>query len=76
MSEKSDMNVALMKAVEIIGGLTKTGRAIGCTPQAVDQWEICPGGRVLAIEAATEGKVTRYELRPDLYGQAPDPVRQ
>ncbi len=26
-----------------------------------------PAERVLEIEAATEGKVTRHELRPDLY---------
>lgn len=72
MSDKSDMNAALVRAVKIIAGPTKTGNAAGCTPQAVDQWEICPPGRVLAVEAATEGKVTRYELRPDIYGVMPE----
>ncbi len=28
--------------------------------------EICPG-----IEAATKGKVTRYDLRPDVFGPGP-----
>lgn len=27
--------------------------------------------RMSAIEAATNGKVTRHELRPDVYGPAP-----
>ncbi len=31
-----------------------------------------PAERVLAIEAATHGKVTRYDLRPDVFGPAPD----
>ena len=26
----------------------------------------------VAIERATQGKVTRYELRPDVFGPAPD----
>lgn len=76
MSDKSDMAKALDRALKIIGGTTKAARAVGCKPQAVDQWEIVPPGRVLAIEAATDGKVSRYELRPDIYGEAPDLVSQ
>lgn len=30
-----------------------------------------PANRCLAIEAATNGAVTRYELRPDVYGEPP-----
>lgn len=30
-----------------------------------------PAERCLAIEQATGGAVTRYELRPDIFGQAP-----
>lgn len=71
MSDKSHMHAALVRAIEQIGGLTKTARVTGCTPQAVYQWEICPYGRVLAIESATDGQVSRYELRPDIYGPAP-----
>ncbi len=31
-----------------------------------------PAHRCLAIEAATKGAVTRYELRPDVFGPAPE----
>lgn len=30
-----------------------------------------PPERVLAVEALVQGRVTRYELRPDVYGPAP-----
>lgn len=76
MSDKSDMAAALQRALGLIGGPTKAARAAGCTPQAVDQWQVCPPGRVLSIETATEGKVTRYQLRPDIYGEAPELVTQ
>lgn len=67
MSDKSLMSAALKRAIETIGSPSKTARALGCTPQAVDQWEICPVKRVLAVEAATNGAVSRHDLRPDFY---------
>lgn len=46
-------------------------RALGITPGMVWQWKTrlrrIPAERVLQIERATGGKVTRHELRPDLY---------
>lgn len=65
------MASALDSAIEKIGGPSATARAIGCTPQAVDQWKICPPGRVLSVERATEGAISRYLLRPDIYGVEP-----
>ncbi len=37
--------------------------------QAVQRWirSGCPAERVLCVEQATGGAVTRHELRPDLY---------
>ena len=44
------------------------GRKLGVSQAAVSQWlRKVPAERVLAIERATDGKVTRHELRPDLY---------
>ncbi|MGH8651331.1 MAG: transcriptional regulator [Gammaproteobacteria bacterium] len=43
-------------------------------PQAVQQWTAAgrvPPDRCLAVEHATEGKVSRYELRPDVFGTRP-----
>ncbi|HXC39847.1 MAG TPA: Cro/CI family transcriptional regulator [Burkholderiales bacterium] len=44
-------------------------KRLGVTQSAVSQWirKRVPGERVLAIEAATDGIVSRHELRPDLY---------
>jgi DNA-binding transcriptional regulator YdaS (Cro superfamily) len=39
------------------------------TAQAVCGWKRCPSGRVLQVERATGGKVTRYKLRPDIFGE-------
>ena len=54
-------------ASEAVGGVTKLASALGIAPQAISQWKKIPAGRVLQIEAATEGRVTRHDLRPDLY---------
>ncbi len=45
------------------------GKHLGVTQSAVAQWlrSKVPAERVLAVEAATGGRVTRHELRPDLY---------
>lgn len=48
-------------------------KALGVSYQAVQKWrrQQPPPERCLAIEAATAGAVTRYELRPDVFGAAP-----
>lgn len=61
---------ALEKAVEVVGSRSAMARAIGVRYQSVQKWiarGYAPAGRVLAIEAATGGQVTRHELRPDIY---------
>lgn len=58
----------LQKAIELLGGPTKTATALGVSAQAVCFWrdgkrqfplEHCP-----RIEVLTDGAVTRRELRP------------
>lgn len=62
---------ALRKACDALDGAGALARAIGVTPQFLSQVlrgdRPLPAKRVIAIERATGGKVTRYELRPDLY---------
>lgn len=58
------------KAVSILGSQTAIARLFGIKPQAVQLW--CSSGkvpaeRVLDIEKATQGQVTRHDLRPDIY---------
>ena len=52
-----------------ICGLLPLAKKIGVTYQAVRKWERygVPAERVLAIEAATGHRVSRHDLRPDLY---------
>lgn len=59
--------MALARAIEIVGGPTKMARKLGVTPQAISQWDRAPSGRVIQIEQATGGEVTREDLRPDMY---------
>lgn len=64
----------LRKAAKLCKGPSGLARACGVTPQAVDKWlkGKIPIARCPAVESATHGKVTRYELRPDFFGAKPD----
>lgn len=69
MSETSI--TALRQAIEHAGSAAALARHIGVTPQAIYQWDRVPAERVIAIEAATGGAVSRCDLRPDLYPREP-----
>jgi len=59
------------KAVELTGGNSKLAALCNVTPQAVFKWvskNKVPADRCLLIEEITKSKVTRYELRPDIFG--------
>lgn len=47
------------------------GKLNGITSQAISQWKRVPAGRVLEVEAVTG--ISRHELRPDVFGPAPQP---
>lgn len=58
------------KAVEVSGGQSALARKLGVAPQSVQRWVAknqVPVKRVVQIEAAVEGLITRYELRPDIF---------
>lgn len=55
------------RACELVGGPARLAQIVGVKRQAFYQWPEVPSRRVLAIEGATDGKITRHELRPDLY---------
>lgn len=47
---------------------------VGVTQSRVSQWlagERIPAERAASIERATAGAVTRYDLRPDVFGAPP-----
>jgi DNA-binding transcriptional regulator YdaS (Cro superfamily) len=59
----------LVRAIEIKGSMTALADAIGTTVQAVAQWKRVPAGRCLEVERETG--VSRYHLRPDIFGPPP-----
>ncbi len=63
---------AISMAVEAAGSQASLAKSINVTIGAVNQWvhglRPVPAGRCLAIEKATRGIVTRYDLRPDVFG--------
>lgn len=62
------------RAVQIVGGQSALARAIGGSVKQAHVWHwLNKGGAVpaehcAAIESATNGKVTREDLRPDVFG--------
>ncbi|WP_312283511.1 Cro/CI family transcriptional regulator [Candidatus Igneacidithiobacillus taiwanensis] len=62
-------------AIEAVGSQSELARRVGVSPQAVHAWTrggvISPQSAV-RIESATNGAVTRAELRPDIFGPIDD----
>lgn len=65
------------RAINILG-LAGLARALGVSPQAVHKWRSSrvPAERCAEVEKATAGAVTRYDLRPDVFGPAPPTDKQ
>lgn len=65
------MATALENAIEAFGGSRRLAEALDVVPMTVSQWKRrgVPAERAVEIERATGGKVTRYDLRPDLFGR-------
>jgi DNA-binding transcriptional regulator YdaS (Cro superfamily) len=68
MKKQPPETIALLHAVDILGGQTATAKMLGVSQQAVQYW--IRRGRVPALKAipleAASG-VSRNKLRPDLY---------
>jgi DNA-binding transcriptional regulator YdaS (Cro superfamily) len=61
----------LTRAIRAAGGSQSLAEMLGVTPQAISQWRRrIPAERVLQIERACGGEVSRHELRPDLYPES------
>lgn len=67
---------AIEKAVRLLGGQTETARRLGGIKQQLVGYWIksgrCSPKFAVGIENITSGKVTRYDLRPDVFGQNPN----
>ncbi len=70
---------AIKLAVEKVGSLVRVAEKLSVsngkplTRQAISQWEKVPPRHVLALEELSG--VSRYELRPDVFGPAPSSKR-
>lgn len=61
----------ISKAAEIVGGISSLASICEVSPPAVFKWiekNRAPADRCIQIEKATKGQVTRYQLRPDVFG--------
>lgn len=65
------MNVHIKKAVDILGSQTKLANACGVKQAHIWNWlnrnKLITLENALMIERATEGKVSKEDIRPDLY---------
>ncbi len=68
MKKPTSETIALLHAVDILGGQTATAKKLGVSQQAVQYW--VKRGRVPALKAIpleVASGVSRQKLRPDLY---------
>jgi len=63
---------AWRKARKYAGGPRPLAKHFEISPAAVQQWIICPAERVLGVERMSG--VSRYALRPDVFGEKPGPA--
>lgn len=71
---------ALERAIEIAGGQTALAQRIGPPIKQAHVWYwlnrsdgVVPAEHCAAIEEATDGEITRHDLRPDIFGE-PQPA--
>lgn len=72
IKQREAMGLVLNRAIQEVGSSTDLARALKITLQAISRWEICPPNRCIAVERACGREVTRYELRPDVFGDGTD----
>jgi DNA-binding transcriptional regulator YdaS (Cro superfamily) len=68
----------LERAVQTAGSATELARLLKVDPQNITNWRArgVPASRCLAIEDVTKSAVTRYDLRPDVFGDSPTKTRK
>ena len=69
-----DKTESARHAIELMGGVRAASKTLGLCYHAVYRWQTSgygvPAHRCGAVAAATGGKVTVSELRPDLFPQS------
>lgn len=69
MRAKKKFEALINRASEAAGDQRQLAAKLDISMQAIDKWKATgvPAERVLQIERVTERRITRHELRPDLY---------
>lgn len=67
----------IQRATKLVGSQTDLAKALGLKSQSqISQWlrgrRPVPPKWCIRIETVTGGAVTRYQLRPDVFGSVPD----
>lgn len=65
---------ALDLAIQHVGGVSELARRLGVRHNTVSMWrkrKSVPDDMCVAVEEATGGAITRYQLRPKTFGAAP-----
>lgn len=73
-----DATLPIDRVIAHLGSQQALADALGIRSPSISEWRArgargIPAERCLPIERATGGAVTRYELRPDVFGPAPVP---
>lgn len=62
---------ALVRLRKLAGTDAELSRWADCSRQAVSNWRKIPPTKVLLLEAHPSVDMTRYQMRCDIYGDAP-----
>ncbi len=64
---------ALDKVISILGSQSALARKLNLQQPSINSWKLrgkIPAEKCLLIEKIVGGEVTRYEMRPDIFGKA------
>ncbi len=50
----------------------KVAEICGISPPSLNYWKRVPSKYCIELEQASDGAVTRYDMRPDVFGACPD----
>tara|TARA_R110000824_G_scaffold323403_2_gene510318 strand:+ start:149 stop:376 length:228 start_codon:yes stop_codon:yes gene_type:complete len=70
--QASSASNALDKVIEIIGSQSALARKLKLQQPSINSWKLrgkIPAEKCLMIERIVKGAVTRYEMRPDVFGK-------
>lgn len=69
---KTRTDPGLKKAIAVAGGVKALAEALTIPTSTVSCWDQVPLKHVKRIEAAFPGEISRYEMRPDDFGEKPN----